>query len=162
MAIAVMAWLIAIPLLGALTGARTMMPMCILCWFAWDGHLDVEGTWGFWSAMHITAIVFTVLAVGELIGDKLPKTPNRTSAFPLIGRIVFGGLVGALCATGLHGQVIEGVILGSVSAIAGAFVGYHVRHALVKGQGWPDMAVALVEDFLVIGLSVLAMGIVTG
>jgi uncharacterized membrane protein len=157
-----MAWVIAIPLLGALTGARTMTPMAILCWFAWDGHLDVEGTWGFWSAMHISAIVFTVLAVGELIGDKLPRTPNRTAAFPLIARIVFGGLVGALCATGLHGSAMEGIILGSASAIAGAFVGFHVRHALVNGQGWSDFAVALTEDLLVIGLSILAMGIVTG
>ena len=26
--------------------------------------------------------MFALLAVGELIGDKLPKTPNRTAALP--------------------------------------------------------------------------------
>jgi uncharacterized membrane protein len=162
MAIAFLAWVVAIPLLGGLTGLRTMTPMAILCWFAWMGHLDVEGTWAFWSAMHITAIIFSVLAVGELIGDKLPMTPSRVSAFPLIARIGFGALVGAIAATGLQGQVIEGVLLGSISAIAGAFLGFHLRQTLVKDWGLPDLGVALVEDGLAIGLAVIAMGIITG
>ena len=80
---AVMSWVLAIPLLGVTTGLRTMTPMAVLCWFAYfgsdGGHLPLGGTWAFWAAKLVTAIVFTVLAVGELIGDKLPKTPSRTA-----------------------------------------------------------------------------------
>lgn len=162
MAIAMMSWVVAIPLLGAMNGLRTMTPIAVLCWFAFAGHLDVHGSWGFWTAKLVTAIVFTVLAAGELIGDKLPQTPNRTDALPLLARIGFGGLVGALAATGLHGSAIEGALLGGIAAIAGAFLGFNLRRLLVKDRHLPDFAVALVEDVLAIGLSVLAMGIVTG
>jgi uncharacterized membrane protein len=157
-----LSWVVAIPLLGGLTGLRTMTPMAVLCWFAWFHHLPVLHSWAFWTAQLVTAIVFTVLALGELIGDKLPQTPNRTAPFPLIARIVFGGLVGAIAATGLHGAAIEGIVLGSLSALAGSFLGFHLRQHLVKDSGYPDFGVALVEDALAILLSILAMGIVTG
>ena len=157
----VLAWLIAIPLLGFLTGSRAMMPMAVLRWFAYAGHLGVRPAWAFWVAKPVTAIVFTVLALGELIGDKLPNTPNRTAAGPLAARLVFGGLVGALAATGLHGSWLEGALLGLVGALAGTFLGFHLRQYLVAQKGFKDLHVALVEDFFVIGLSVLAMGFVT-
>ncbi len=162
MALAFLSWVVAIPLLGGLTGLRTMTPMAVLCWFAYAGNLEVHRSWAFWTTKLVTAVVFTVLAVGELIGDKLPKTPNRTSPFPLMARIVFGGLVGAIAATGLRGSILEGVVLGVISAIAGAFLGFHLRQHLVKDRSFPDLPVALVEDALAVGLSVIALGIVTG
>ncbi len=160
MAIALLSWVIAIPLLGGMTGLRTMTPMAVLCWFSYLGHLEVRHSWPFWTTKLVTAIVFTVLAAGELIGDKLPNTPNRTAAFPLIARIGFGGLVGAIAATNLHGSAIEGAFLGGISAIAGAFIGFHVRQHLVTRHGCMDFPVALSEDVLAIGLSTLAMFII--
>jgi uncharacterized membrane protein len=162
MALAILAWLVAIPALGAMTGLRSMTPMAILCYFAYRHHLWLVGTWGFWAMKPASLLIFSVLALLELIGDKLPMTPNRTAPFPLIARIGFGGLAGALAATGLQGSVIEGIFLGALSAFAGAFLGFHLRHWLVQDQGFPAMAVALVEDCVAIGLSVLAMGIITG
>jgi uncharacterized membrane protein len=157
-----LAWVVAIPLLGGLTGLRTMTPMAVLCWFAYAHDLPVHRTWAFWTTRLVTAVVFTVLAVGELIGDKLPQTPNRTAPFPLLARMGFGGLVGAIAATGLHGSMIEGILLGVISAVAGTFLGFHLRQHLVKDRAFSDLPVALVEDALAIGLSILAMGIVTG
>jgi len=162
MTLAILAWLIAIPVLGAMTGLRSMTPMAVVCFFAYRHHLWLVGTWGFWAMKPVTLIVFSVLAIGELIGDKLPMTPNRTAPFPLIARIVFGGLVGALAATGLQGSAIEGILLGAISALLGTFIGFHVRHALVKEQCFPAVGVALAEDIIAIGLSVLAMGVITG
>lgn len=162
MAIAMLSWVVAIPLLGGMNGLRTMTPMAVLCWFSYAGHLEVHYSWPFWTTKLVTAIVFTVLAVGELIGDKLPQTPNRTSPPALLARIVFGGLVGAICATSLHGSLIEGALLGSISAIAGAFLGFHLRQYLVKERQFADLPVALAEDAIAIGISILAMGIVTG
>jgi uncharacterized membrane protein len=112
--------------------------------------------------MPVSVLVFGILALGELVGDKLPMTPNRTDAFPLAARIVFGGLVGAIAATGLHGEIVEGALLGSFAGLLGSFLGYHIRYLLVKKHGMPDLAVALVEDALGIVLSVIALGIVTG
>jgi uncharacterized membrane protein len=161
-----MSWVVAIPLLGMMTGLRTMTPMAIGCWFAYfgsaGGHLPLGGTWAFWAAKLVTAIVFTVLAVGEYIGDKLPQTPNRTAPGPLLARLFFGGLVGAIAATGMKGSTIEGVLLGVSGALVGAFLGYHVRKRLVAISGRPDWNVAVLEDAVTVLVSLYAMGIVTG
>lgn len=166
MAMAMMSWVLAIPLLGMMTGLRTMTPMAVLCWFAYvgvdGGHLPLGGTWAFWAAKLVTAIVFTILALGEYVGDKLPQTPSRTSAGPLIARLVFGGLVGAIAATGAKGSTIEGILLGVAGALAGTFLGYHVRKYLVERTGRPDWNVAVLEDAFALLVSVYAMGIVTG
>lgn len=162
MAMAVMSWIVAIPLLGAATGMRSLTPMAVLCWFAYLGYLPVDGTWAFWVAKLVTVIVFTVLALGELVADKLPRTPDRTSTGPLLARLVLGGLVGAVVAAGLNGSEFEGAILGVGGALVGAFGGYLIRREIVmksQGKDWP---VAAVEDVLTIGFAVLAMGIVTG
>jgi uncharacterized membrane protein len=162
MALEMMTWLIAIPLLGLVTGMRTMTAMMVLCWFAYAGHLPVDDTWASWSAKLVTAIIFTVLAIGEYIVDKLPKTPNRTAPLLLVARLVFAGLVGAIVAAGLNGSGIEGVILSVGGALIGAFAGFLIRRELVlrlKSKDWP---VAVVEDVSAVLGAVLAMGIVTG
>jgi uncharacterized membrane protein len=162
MAIAVMTWVLAIPLLGAMTGLRTMTPIALLCLFSYQGHLDVDGTWAAWTGMKVSVIIFCVLALGELVGDKLPMTPNRISAFPLAARVIFGGTVGALAATSVHGYETEGILLGAFSALVGAFLGFYVRRHLTESSGLPKFAVALAEDALAIGISVWALGIITG
>jgi uncharacterized membrane protein len=162
MAMEMMTWLIAIPLLGLITGVRTFTPMAVLCWFAWAGYLPVQDTWAFWTAKLVTAIVFTVLALGEYVGDKLPKTPNRTSPGPLIARLIFGALIGAIVAAGLNGAGIEGVILGVLGALVGTFAGFLIRREIVIWLGCKDWPVALVEDVSAILCAVLAMGVVTG
>jgi uncharacterized membrane protein len=162
MALEMMTWLIAIPLLGLVTGLRTMTAMAVLCWFAYAGHLPVDGTWAFWSGKLVTAIVFTLLAIGEYIVDKLPKTPDRTAPGPLAARLVFAGLVGAIVAAGLNGSGIEGVILCVGGALVGAFAGFLIRREIVARLKCGDWPVALVEDASAILGAVFAMGIVTG
>jgi uncharacterized membrane protein len=158
---ALLSWMVAIPLLGAMTGLRAMTPMAVLCWFCYLHHLPIRHSWAFWAANLVTAIVFTVLAFGELIGDKLPQTPSRLDWGPLGARVVFGGLVGAIAATGLHGAAPEGILLGVTGALAGAFAGYHLRVAIKAKFGIPDLTVALAEDIFAVGLSIVAMGIIT-
>jgi uncharacterized membrane protein len=162
MANAILSWTLAIPLLGMMTGLRTMTPMAVLCWFAYLGDLPVDGTWAFWSGKLVTAIVFTVLAAGEYVGDKLPQTPNRTAPGPLLARLVFSGLVGAIAATGVTGSVLEGVFLGVLGGLVGTFLGYQIRKHLVQWSGRPDWNIAVLEDASAILLSVLAMGVITG
>jgi uncharacterized membrane protein len=162
MALAMMSWIIAIPLLGAVTGLRSMMSIAVLCWFAYRGHLVLDGSWDAWATKLPTAIIFTILAAGELVADKLPQTPNRTSPGPLLVRVVMGGLVGALVADGLNGSGFEGVFLGVVGALIGAFGGFLIRREIVERGGGLDWPVAIVEDAIAIGCAVLAMGIITG
>jgi uncharacterized membrane protein len=162
MAMTIMTWLIAIPLLGLVTGLRSMTAMAVLCWFAYRGDLPLDGTWASWAAKLTTAIIFTVLAVGELVADKLPKTPNRSAPGPLLVRVIIGGLVGAIVAAGLNGSEFEGVILGVGGALIGTFGGFLVRREVVLRMSCRDWPVALVEDASAILCAVLAMGVVTG
>jgi uncharacterized membrane protein len=90
--------------------------------------------------------VFTLLALVELVSDKLPKTPSRTTAVPLVARILTGGLAGAtLCAAG-GGSAAIGAILGVVGALVGTFGGYQARTRTVKALGVHDFVIALLED----------------
>lgn len=162
MAMAMLTWLVAVPLLGVVTGMRSMTAMAVLCWFAYKGDLSLDDTWAAWAGKLVTAIIFTVLATGELVADKLPKTPNRTAPFPLLARVIIGGLVGAIVAAGLNGSEFEGVILGVGGALIGAFGGFLVRREIVIRLGCKDWQVALAEDAVAILCAIMAMGIVTG
>jgi uncharacterized membrane protein len=162
MAMAMMAWIVAIPLLGTATGMRTFTPMAVICWFAYLGDLPVDGTWAFWVGKLVTAILFTVLAVGELVGDKLPRTPDRTSMGPLLARLIFGGLAGGIIAVSLNGSELEGVVLGLGGALVGTFGGHLVRREIVERSGSKDWPVAIAEDLTTIGFAIVALGIVTG
>jgi uncharacterized membrane protein len=162
MAMEMMTWLIAIPLLGLVTGMRTFTPMAVLCWFTYAGHLSVDGTWASWAAKLVTAIVFTVLALGEYIGDKLLNTPARIAPGPLIARLLFGGLIGAIVAASLDGSGVEGVILSVLGVAIGAFGGFLIRREIVARLGCKDWPVALVEDGSAILCAVFAMGVITG
>jgi uncharacterized membrane protein len=162
MTMTMLAWLVALPLLGVVTGMRTFLPMAVLCWFAYRGDLPVEGTWAAWTGHLATALIFSLLAVAEIVGDKLPKAPNRTNLLGMTGRIVFGGLVGAIVATGLDGSVFEGILLSVSGAFVGAHAGYLVRRELVILLRWKDWHVAVFEDVIAVVWAVLAMGVVTG
>src|SRR2546426_4762156 len=72
-------------------------------------------------------VIFTLLAVVELVTDQLPSTPSRTRPPGLIARIVLGGLSGAAIAVSGRQSIALGVVLGVVGGIAGAFAGYQVR-----------------------------------
>lgn len=162
MTLEVLTWLLAIPLLGFITGMRTMTPLAVICWFAWLGYLPVGDSWAWWCARLSVAILFTVLAVLEYAADKLSLSPRPTRPIILILRLCLGGLVGAILASGLNASGAEGVILGVLGALVGAFCAYELRHQLTYRLGCKPWHVTVTEDILAIVCTILCMGIVTG
>ena len=161
MAIAMLSWLLAVPLLGLTTGLRSMTPMAVLCWFAYLGYLPVDDTWAAWTARLPVVVIFTVLALGELVADKLPKTPNRIAPGPLGARVILGGLAGAISATAMDGPGVEGVLLGALGAVVGAFAGYMIRRDLVQKIGCRDWHVAVGEDVFTIVCAMFSLHVIT-
>jgi len=161
MLVAILSWLLAIPLLGVTTGLRSLTPMAVLCWFSYLGYLPVDGTWAAWTGWPAVAIVFTVLALGEMIADKLPRIPDRISAAPLMARLILGGLIGSIAATAMAGPGVEGVLLGVLGAALGAFGGFMVRRDMVERIGCDDWKVALAEDLITVACAGFAMHVVT-
>jgi uncharacterized membrane protein len=102
-----------------------------------------------------TASLISALAVGELVADKLPGTPNRTEPAGLAVRVLTGGFsAGALCAS--KGRLVAAdAILGGLAAIAGAFIGYATRRRLHENFHLSDIALAVAEDAIAIGGGVL-------
>jgi uncharacterized membrane protein len=115
------------------------------------GWLHLDGSWLAWVANKISLAVFSLLAIGELIADKLPFIPGRTQPGPLGARIIFGALcAAALCFSG-GASLFLGAILGAVGGIAGAFAGYNYRRWLSRGAKLPDLLIALLEDVVAVG-----------
>jgi uncharacterized membrane protein len=97
-----------------------------------------------------SVVALTVLAVAELVIDKLPKTPNRILSAGLIARIIAGGITGACVAAGWAQAALLGAVLGVAGGVVGCFAGYRARTGLVKALGTPDIYVALFEDVVAI------------
>jgi uncharacterized membrane protein len=142
-------------LLGIVSGLRAMMAPAAASWAARLGVFAVAGTPMAFMGYKYTPIIFTVFAIGELINDKLPKTPSRKTPPQLIARILSGALVGATVGAVYHSLVV-GLILGAIGAVVGTYGGAAVRGSLAKAFG-KDLPAALVEDVAAILLSVLAV-----
>lgn len=104
-----------------------------------------------------TATVFAVLAGGELIGDKLPNTPNRTDPGAATGRVGSGVLCGATIAKADRQAVGLGALAGGLGALVGTYAFYQLRHWLTQEKGLPDIWMALAEDGLAIGAGLLIL-----
>jgi uncharacterized membrane protein len=141
-------------LIGVVAGLRSMTAPAAVSWAARLGWLHPEATWLAFLGFAATPYVVSVLAIGELINDKLPKTPSRKAPAPFIARIVIGALCGA--ALGASGQVlIGGLLAGALGAMAGTLGGYEFRTRLVRAIGGNDLPIALLEDAIAIGGAVL-------
>jgi uncharacterized membrane protein len=141
-------------LLGISTGMRTMTATAVLCWFAWLQRLPQDG-WAFWAGNIASVIVFTLLALGEYVGDTLPSTPSRTKAPLVLGRLAFASLAGALAAHGTAEPVVGGILAAAVGALIGTYGGYHLRMFGARLIG-RDLPVALGESLVALGLALYA------
>ena len=96
-------------LIGCICGLRSMTAPAVVAWGAYLGWLHLQGSLLAFFANKISLVIFSLLAVGELIADKLPFIPGRTQPGPLVVRIVFGALCGvAICISGAASPVDGG------------------------------------------------------
>lgn len=144
-------------LIGVFAGLRSLTAPAATAWSAHLRWLSLQSplAWlGSWPAV----VLFTLLALGELVADKLPKTPSRTAPSGLIARVLLGGLSGAaVYFAGSNQGIWPGAAVGAIGGIVGCFGGYQVRTRLVKALGLPDFVVAVMEDLVAIGGSLWAV-----
>lgn len=89
------------------------------------------------------------LAAGEMVADKTPWIPDRTSPPALGGRILVGALVGAALCSRKDYRPEVGALLGVAGAVASTYGMYHLRRDLGKELNIPDPLLAVGEDFAV-------------
>ena len=70
--------------LGFAAGLRALSPPAVVAWAAHLGWLNLNSSPLSFMGSTITVVIFSFLAVFELIGDLLPQTPKRTAPAPLV------------------------------------------------------------------------------
>ncbi len=137
--------------MGAIAGLRTMAAPATLSRAVSDGRIEgLEDTpFSILGAPGVSRVLRT-FEIGELIVDKLPLTPSRTSPTPLLGRMALGALVGAALFASEDRRSLVGGALGAAAALASAYAGESLRVQAAQRLGVPDPLVALLEDGLVL------------
>jgi uncharacterized membrane protein len=147
--------LVLVFLIGLVSGLRALTAPAAVSWAARLGLLKLGGTPLAFLGFAVTPYIFTVLALGELVNDKLPNTPSRKVPPQFGARIVMGALSGGALGASA-GMLWAGVVIGATGAVAGTLGGAAVRGALARAFG-KDLPAALIEDAVAIVLSILVV-----
>ncbi|WP_156690602.1 DUF4126 domain-containing protein [Mycobacterium sp. Marseille-P9652] len=144
-------------LIGVVAGLRSLTAPAVVAWAGFLGWINLHGTWASWVANIITVLILSGLAIGELVTDKLPKTPARTAPPSFVARLVMGGFAGAVIGAAWH-YTFSSLGAGVIGAVLGTLGGYHARRRLVAARNGQDLPIALLEDAVAIlgGFAILA------
>ncbi len=102
------------------------------------------------------ALTATFFLAAELVADKLPITPNRTAAGPLLGRALAGGIAAAIFCSSRKRNPVAGALIGAAAAVGAAYGAMKLRREITRHLSIPDPLVALMEDAVVatVGMAV--------
>ena len=140
-------------LIGVVAGLRAFTAPAVLAWAAMLHWINLSGTWASWMGHWATVAVLTVIAVAELISDKMPTLPSRKTAPQFLLRLASGAFSGAVLGTA-WGYRWGSLGAGLIGAVLGTLGGYAVRTRLVAANGGRDRPVALGEDLFAAGFGV--------
>lgn len=140
-------------LVGMIAGLRAMTPVAVLSCAARMGWLPLQGTPLAFMGYTYTPWILVLGALGELVNDKLSKTPSRMIPMQFGTRLVTGAWAGATL-TAIHGTLWTGLIVGAIGAAIGTWGGHRARRALARAFH-NDVAAALLEDAVAITGTVL-------
>jgi uncharacterized membrane protein len=145
--------IILILLIGIIAGLRALTPLAVVSWAAHLARLPVQGTWLAFLGATITPYVATVIALAELLTDKLPTTPSRKMSVSFGARILSGALCGAAISAPAGGSAL-GLCLGAIGAVIGTLGGAALRARLAQAFS-KDLPAALMEDAIAVGGAIL-------
>jgi uncharacterized membrane protein len=122
--------------LGTITGARTFLA---------PAALALRGRLG-----KIAKFAVPPLALGEIVGDKLPMAPPRVEGPGLVGRVVSGAISGRVSGGS------PGLRAGAAFALAATYPSQALRAGIVKRTPIPDIGCAVLEDLIGATIAALA------
>jgi uncharacterized membrane protein len=100
------------------------------------------------------------LIAGEVVGDKLPNTPNRIVPQQLTTRAASGALMGATLYKAKGGSAVSGALIGALGTVAATYLTYYLRKGISEKTNTPTALVGAGEDALVLASgSALAKGL---
>lgn len=144
-------------LIGVVAGMRALVAPSAVAWGAFLGLIAVSGTPLAFMGYRFTPWVFTVLAVLELVSDKLPVTPSRKVPAQFAARILMGALSGATIGAA-GGSLAAGLAVGIMGSAIGTFAGSALRFRMAAYFG-SDRPAALTEDLLAVILAIITIAL---
>jgi uncharacterized membrane protein len=139
--------------IGIVAGLRSLTAPAVVAWRAHLGRLNLHGSPVAFIGSTTAVTIFSLLAIGELVADKLPTTPKRTALAPLLARLITGGLCGGCLCAAAGKSLLLGALLGGTGGVIGAFFGYQTRKRLVSDLHIKDFVVAVCEDLIAIAFA---------
>ena len=141
-------------LLGFVTGLRSQVPVALLAIESQQGRFDpgvgrLARRFGSSEGVAGSLVGFA----GELVADKLPITPRRTTTGPFLQRLATGGTVGAAVHYDAGRSRPLGALLGAAGAGAGAWAGSTARTFVAERTRLPNPLLGAVEDLVAVGLA---------
>ncbi|OJH41661.1 hypothetical protein BON30_11160 [Cystobacter ferrugineus] len=136
--------------MGAMAGMRALSAPAFL-----SQHLAEEGASSKanpveqFLASSTTARVLPVLALGELVLDKLPGMPSRVVPPVLLMRLASGALVGAAVARQKERPMLGFAVVGAAAALVTSFALYSLREFATRKLHIPNILAGFLEDALV-------------
>lgn len=148
-------------LIGGASGLRSLTGIAIVTIVAqrgWPhlGWLHLAGTGLSFLAKPVAMYIFALLAICELIADKLPIIPPRIQPGPLAARFLLAALCGTALALAAGMQWILPAAISGICAVLGAYAGYWLRRGITS-RGVKDLPIALLEDATAILLALFAV-----
>jgi uncharacterized membrane protein len=141
--------------LGGLTGLRAFVPLTVLVWMLHVEHVRILGSPLYFLHKTEPLVILSILAIAELIFDKLPFTPSRLKIPGIVGRVILGIIVGIVSGQAWGASWQTCAIAGFIGAILGSWAGHEIRTRWTRELHWHDLPVALLEDAVTIGGTVL-------
>lgn len=146
-------------LLGFVTGLRSQVPVALLAIESQQGRFDpgagrLARRFGSSEGVAGSLVGFA----GELVADKLPNTPRRTTLGPFLQRLATGATVGAAVHYDAGRSRPLGAVLGAAGAGAGAWAGTSARAFVAERTRLPGPLLGAAEDLVTVGLAVAVVG----
>ncbi len=137
-------------LIGTVAGLRAMTAPAVVAWGAMLGWIDVSDKWSDWVAHPITVVVLTILLLGELVTDQLPKTPSRRVPAQFVARLIAGAFAGAVIGSAFF-HTFSAMGAGMVGAVFGTLGGAALRSWASAANNGNDRPGAFGENVLAVG-----------
>jgi uncharacterized membrane protein len=110
--------------MGVVAGLRSMTAPAAVALAARWKWLDLEHSGMSLLGSAPAAVIFPILAIGELVVDKLPKAPSRKMPASFLWRLITGALSGGAICVGARQPAALGALLGAAGAVVGTLGGY--------------------------------------
>lgn len=136
--------------MGAMAGMRALSAPAFMSQKMAEEGVDakaspVEGL----LASPITARVLPLLALGEMVVDKLPLAPERMLQPMLLLRFISGAVVGAAVAQTKERPVLGYALVGAAASLASSLALHAVREFATRKLRIPHLLAGLLEDMVV-------------